>query len=286
MNVLVVGGSGVAGQCAIRAVSAHDPNAEIWATTSRDADVVGATRTLSKIDLNDPQALVSLKGLPERFDFLFYTPAFGTVGSPVADATREQVEDANAFCLDPMVELAAAIEPGMTVAYTAYYFKPHLLAFYGALAYVKYATEKLAVENPTRFKCLRIGSFVSKATRGIGLLLQRQAKGDAPHLKPLMEAYRQSGQKFSDFFFSYIAAQEKQNIAKDRPYHMTTEDDIIAAHLRVLRGESAPILNVLGDQLWPEMQLPALPPEMQRADDLVKTSLAKTDRSARRDQEY
>ncbi len=268
MKILIVGGSGVAGQCAIRAIKKHDPAARIWATSSKDGDVTGATETIRHIDLNQPQAIQQLKNFGEKLDFLFYTPAFGSVGAPVSAATKDEVRQANAFCLDPMVELTEALKPKMTVAYTAYYFKPHLLAFYGALAYVKYATEKLAVENPQQYKCLRIGSFVSKATRGIGLLLQRMSK-TAPHLKPLMAEYAKSGMKFSDFFFDYIARQEKQNIAGDRPYHMTTEDDIVAGHLRLLTGEAAPIINVLGSEIWTETALPQLPDEMASVPQLL-----------------
>jgi hypothetical protein len=270
MKALIIGGSGVAGQCAIRALRQFDGAAEIWATSSRDGDVEGATHTIRNIDLNKPEALAQLKTFKEKLDYLFYTPAFGSVGNPVSEARREEVKQANAFCLDPMVDLTQAIQPKMTVAYTAYYFKPHLLAFYGALAYVKYATEKLAVENPAQYKCLRIGSFVSKATRGIGLLLQRQAKSDPPHLRPLMAEYKKSGMKFSDFFFDYIAKEEKKNIAGDRPYHMTTEDDIVAAHLQMFKGETAPIINVLGNQVWTESVLPALPKEMADAEALLQ----------------
>jgi hypothetical protein len=39
------------------------------------------------------------------------------------------------------------LRPKMAVACTAHDIKPHLLAFNGALAYVNYATEKLAVEK-------------------------------------------------------------------------------------------------------------------------------------------
>jgi hypothetical protein len=193
MNVLIVGGSGVAGQCAIRAVREADTRAKIWSTSSREGKVEGADFTLSGIDLNQRSSRSpQLKQFKEPLDYLFYTPAFGSVGAPVAEAKRDEVHQALAFCLDPMVALTEALKPKMTVAYTAYYFKPHLLAFYGALAYVKYATERLAVDNPQQYKCLRIGSFVSKATRGIGLLLQRMAKS-APHLKPLMDEYAKFG---------------------------------------------------------------------------------------------
>lgn len=264
MKILIVGASGVAGQAAIRALKQFDAGAEIWATSSRDGDVPGATHTIRQIDLNKPEAIAELKTFKEKLDYLFYTPAFGSVGNPVSAATRAEVQAAKAFCLDPMVALTEAIRPKMTVAYTAYYFKPHLLAFYGALAYIKYATEKLAVENPAQYKCLRIGSFVSKATRGIGLLLQRMSK-TAPHLKPLMELYAGSGMKFSDFFFDYISKEEKKNIAGAKPYRMTTEEDIVAGHLALLKGEQSPIINVLGDQIWPESTLPGLPVEMAGA---------------------
>jgi nucleoside-diphosphate-sugar epimerase len=268
MNVLIIGGSGVAGQCAMRAIRQFNPDARIWATSSRDGNVEGADVTLNGIDLNKVESVAQLKQFKEPLDYLFYTPAFGSVGAPVAEAKREAVLQAMAFCLDPMVALTEALKPKMTVAYTAYYFKPHLLAFYGSLAYVKYATERLAVQHPHQYKTLRIGSFVSKATRGIGLLLQRMSK-TAPHLKPLMDEYAKSGLKFSDFFFKYIGEQEKQNIAGDRPYHMTTEDDIVEAHLHLLKGEEAPIINVLGSQIWTETELPALPAEMAGAAQLL-----------------
>lgn len=100
------------------------------------------------VDLSKADGLKPLLALTEPFDYLFHTPAFGSVGAPVAQATKPEVESALQFCLEPMVALTQKLRPKMTVAYTAYYFKPHLLAFYGALAYVKHATEKLAVENP------------------------------------------------------------------------------------------------------------------------------------------
>jgi nucleoside-diphosphate-sugar epimerase len=268
MKVLIVGGSGVAGQCAIRAVRQFDPQAKIWSTSSRGSEVEGADFTLKGIDLNSAQSIAELKQFKEPLDYLFYTPAFGSVGAPVAEAKREEVQQALAFCLDPMVALTEALRPKLTVAYTAYYFKPHLLAFYGALAYVKYAAERLAVENPHQYKCLRIGSFVSKATRGIGLLLQRMSK-TAPHLKPLMDEYATSGLKFSDFFFKYIGEQEQKNVLRGGSYHMTTESDIVAAHLHLLKGEAAPIINVLGSDIWRDTALPTLPPEMARAGELL-----------------
>ncbi|MFZ5629523.1 MAG: SDR family NAD(P)-dependent oxidoreductase [Spirochaetota bacterium] len=268
MKVLVVGGSGVAGQCAIRAVRQFDAQAEIWSSSSKAADVPGAHHTVHGVDLSKADGLKPLLALTEKFDYLFHTPAFGSVGAPVAQATKPEVESALQFCLEPMVALTQKLRPKMTVAYTAYYFKPHLLAFYGALAYVKYATEKLAVENPQQYKCLRIGSFVSKATRGIGLLLQRMSK-TAPHLRPLMDEYAQSGMKFSDFFFKYIGEQEQMNVSRGGSYHMTTEDDIVAAHLHLLKGESAPIINVLGSDIWIDTALPELPVEMQRVRELL-----------------
>ncbi len=268
MNILIVGGSGVAGQCAIHAIRQFKPDTRIWSTSSREGKVEGADVTLSGIDLNKPESIAQLKQFKEPLDYMFYTPAFGSVGAPVADAKRDEVHQALAFCLDPMVALTEALKPKMTVAYTAYYFKPHLLAFYGALAYVKYATERLAVENPHQYKCLRIGSFVSKATRGIGLLLQRMSK-TAPHLRPLMDEYAKSGIKFSDFFFKYIGEQEQKNVLRGGSYHMTTEADIVAAHLHLLKGEAAPIINVLGSDLWTDTALPPLPPEMARAEELL-----------------
>jgi hypothetical protein len=75
--------------------------------------------------------------------------------------------------------------------------------------------------------------------------------------------------KFSDFFFKYIGEQEQKNVSRGGSYHMTTEDDIVAAHLHLLKGESAPIINVLGSDLWTDTALPPLPPEMARAEELL-----------------
>jgi hypothetical protein len=113
---------------------------------------------------------------------------------------------------------------------------------------------------------IRAGSFVSKATRGIGLLLQRALR-DTPHaaIRDLGEKWKASGKKFADFFFDYACECEKEAFGAgfDRPHRQTNQSDIERGVSMVLKGDTAPIINVLGDWTWTDDKLKPLPADFR-----------------------
>jgi len=260
---LVIGGSSVAGQAAIQAIRRQVVDARIAATASGANEVPGVDVTIKGIDLNATDAvrrvIDSVEEVPRA---LFFTPAFGPLGYPVVATPPDDVKSALKFSFDPMVELARELTPGITVGFSAFYWLPHTLAAYGSMAYVKIAQEKVAIENPNTFRMVRAGSFRSNATRGIGLLLQRAVR-DTEHepIRKLGEAWKQSGKKFGDFFFDFACACEKEAFGSGfkEPHRQTEPRDIEKAVEKILNGEKAPIVNVIGDWIWLDDALPKLP---------------------------
>ncbi len=257
---LIIGGNSVAGQAVLDALRKHDPAGAVTATSSGDSPVAGAGETIGGIDLSNPG---SLEKIPEAgYRMLFFTPAFGPIGYPIAVTPASDVKQALDFSYHPMVALSSRLKPELTVGFTAFYWLPHTLTAYGSMAYVKIAQELLAIENPAQFRMIRAGSFVSKATRGIGLLLQRALR-DTPHkpIQELGEKWKQSGMKFGDFFFQYACDSEKAAFSGRFPsaHRQTNQADIARAVGLLLSGESAPIINVIGDWVWTDSAPQPLP---------------------------
>ena len=266
MNYLVVGGRGEAGQSAIEAIRSQAPEAWIAATSSNETPVPGASSTIQGVDLADKEAPARIKtALGERagqLRALFFTPAFGPIGYPVRAATPEDVREALQFSFRPMVELSNSLNPKITVGYSAFYWLPHSLAGYGSMAYAKLALEQCAIKHPDRFRVVRAGTFRSQATRGIGLLLFRKIRNTPhPELQELASRFEKSDKKFTDFFFEHAFQTEEATYGVDfqSPHRPTTRADLTLCNRRILAGESAPIINVLGDWIWTSDHLPELP---------------------------
>ncbi len=257
---LIVGGSSVAGQASLAAVRRVHPAWKIAATSSKAADVPGADITIPGIDLFEPGARAKIPD-QKGIRLLVFTPAFGPIGYPVAGATPEDVAKAVLFSVAPMEELAARMLPEKVIGFSAFYWLRHTLAAYGSMAYAKIAQEKLAVDR-SEFHMVRAGTFESKATRGIGLLLQRALR-DTPHaeIRALGDAWRESGKKFGEFFMDFAFESERMQLGSlfESPHRPTNAQDLENAVVRILSGEGAPIVNVIGDWQWVDAALPRLP---------------------------
>lgn len=269
---LIVGGSGAAGQSAIEAFREDTKRSgrtwRILSTTSGENPVKGTDRTIPFIQLEDPGAsipsiLKALESESGKIDILIYTPARGNLGYPVEDTPDADIKSGMHFCFDPMVELEKKLSPRLTIGYSAYYYLPHLLTFYGSLAFIKKKMEEWAIEKPQSRKIIRAGTFFSQSVRGITIILQRLAKSAShPDLQRLMEEQKISGKKFPDFFLDYIQEREKESFGKNfpnTPYRMTEPEDLKKALLKILDGEKAPIVSLVGDWSWTENKLPSMP---------------------------
>ncbi|TGJ98268.1 SDR family NAD(P)-dependent oxidoreductase [Leptospira langatensis] len=268
---LIVGGSGAAGQSAIEAFQDFGKESgkkwKIIATTSGEGEVAGADETIHSVKLEDPKLAIEniQKALKTKgpIDVLIYTPARGNLGYPVSETPDEDIVATAKFCLDPMLELEKALSPRITVGYSAYYYLPHLLTFYGSLAFIKKKMEEWALQRPDSRKIIRAGTFFSQSVRGITLILQRLAKTSTnADLQKLMEEQKASGKKFGDFFIDYIQDRENSSFKKNFPnvpYRITEPKDLKNALLKILKGEKAPIVSLVGDWVWTENTLPEMP---------------------------
>lgn len=263
---LIVGGSSVAGQASMAAVRRVHPEWKVTVTSSRQEKIPGADFTIGGVDLGQAEN-VGVVGSGEGTELLVFTPAFGPIGYPVSAATPADVEEALRFSVRPMVALAQRLKPRKVIGFSAFYWLRHTLAAYGSMAYAKIAQEKLAVENPL-YSMVRAGTFESKATRGIGLLLQRALRDTIhPEIRALGEAWKASGKKFGDFFMQYAFASEVEKFGPlfEHEHRPTTAADLQAAVERILNGEKAPIVNVIGPWTWTDAALPALPVDFKLA---------------------
>lgn len=273
MDFLIVGGRSEAGQSALTAILEFDPSARIFATSSKSDGVAGA-ELIPNIDLNDSAAAEKIAAALGDVELwaLFFTPAFGPIGYPIRDASAEDARAALAFSFDPMKALADRLRPQMTVGYSAFYWLPHTRAAYGAMAFAKIALDRLCFREPERFRAVRAGTFLSQATRGIGLLLQRKLR-DTPHaeIRDLGERWRASGKKFGEFFFEYAFENERAAFGSrfTTPHRATTGEDLRRITLKLLRNEiTAPVASVIGDWTWSEAEAPVLDSDFKLADQL------------------
>ncbi|MCB1169261.1 MAG: hypothetical protein KDK25_02950 [Leptospiraceae bacterium] len=268
-TALVVGATGEAGLSALEAIREANPKAHIIATTRSQQSVPGADETLPDMEINDElsdRIRSELKQQASRLDLLVYTPALGEPGFPIERTTEEQWSQAADFSFQPILELERNLKPALSIGYSAFYWLPHTLSFYGALGYVKKAMEEWALEAPERRALVRGGTFYSKSVRGISLLLQRlMKKSDNPELQKMKEEFAGTDMRFLDFFLEYAARHEKEAFSQnfEEPYRRTERDDLRRGLVKILAGDG-PIVNVVGPWTWSDASLPALPGYFER----------------------
>ncbi|MCB1138872.1 MAG: hypothetical protein KDK23_08960 [Leptospiraceae bacterium] len=268
-TALVVGATGEAGLSAMDAVREASPQAHIIATTRSQQSVPGADETLPDIEINDEltdRIRSELKHRSSHLDLLVYTPALGEPGFPIERTTEEQWSQAADFSFQPILELERNLRPALSVGYSAFYWLPHTLSFYGALGYVKKAMEEWCLEAPQQRALVRGGTFYSKSVRGISLLLQRlMKKTENPELQKMKDEFANTNMRFLDFFLEYASHREKEAFGQnfEEPYRRTERDDLSRGLVKILAGDG-PIVNVVGPWTWSDTTLPALPEYFQR----------------------
>lgn len=263
---LIIGGAGEAGQSAITAIRSIDPSSFIISTTTTNEPVSNSDLTLfgKRAEPGLTNSIVEdleRLGRSNQIQALIYTPALGEVGFPIAESTNEQIKDTLGICLDPMVDLEKKFQPKLTVAYSAFYWLSHTLAFYGSMGIAKYKADLWAFEKPSKRRLVRAGTFFSKSVRGISIVLQRtMKKTNHPDLLNLKSKFESSNEKFMDFFLSYAWEHEKEAFQNQftTPYRPTVREDLTRGLTKALQSQS-PIVTVLGDWTWEESAMPTLP---------------------------
>lgn len=297
MRVFIVGAGAVSGGAAIAA--AKQLGAEVIATTSRHKDAIpggddqaasmphgrhegvkGADHTIYGIDLEHGDAVdkmladTKLTGAP--IDYVIYIPARGAVGMDVAESTPDLIMPSLEYSVIPYLKLSKALKPKRTIALSGFMALPTLTKIYGAMTFTKIAMEELAIRNPDKLQIIRIGMFLSNSVRGIAILAQRRFTRE-PGFQPEWRAeWKASGKKFSQFFYDMNYEQEEQMYkahSNGKAFRPTLPEDITNGFLMALKGEQAPIINVLGPWLWTENTMPELPEHITSRKHLIPESI-------------
>jgi len=251
-NYLVIGGSGVMGQAAIKAVRKKfggDANiiANWFGKEDPEFTIEGADQTIYG-DISDTNCMDKMKsGNP--FDYMFYATALGEVGVPIKEAQPESIAQSNRLSFDPIAVLEERLDIKTTVAYSTFYVIRHQLATYGAMGYSKEAIEKWALETgKSQHACIRAGLFESQSSRGIKLLLRKSAKHPENIKDPLMKGYfsGKSSKEGIKEFEEGIFKEEKEAYGDCR----TNAEDLYQAHLTLFESENPIFVNVCGKKLW------------------------------------
>lgn len=276
MRVFIVGAAAVSGGAAIKA--AKELGAEVITTTSRSENVPGADHTIYGIDLENPGAVDKMladKRLT-NIDYLIYIPARGSVGMDISESKAEMVPPSLEYSVIPYLKLSKALNPKRTIALSGFMALPALMKIYGAMTFTKIAMEELAVRHPDKLQIIRIGMFFSNSVRGIALLAQRRFTREKDFQPDWRAEWKASGMKFSDFFYDKNYRSEEETYRAHSggvPFRPTVPDDITNGFRMALKGEKAPIINVLGPWLWTEDKMPALPAEITSRMHLIPQSV-------------
>lgn len=260
--------------------AAKKMGAEIITTTSRNVDLEGASHTIHGIDLESPDAAKMMLGdaklTAKPVDYVIYIPARGSVGMDVSESKAEMIPPSLAYSVIPYLELAKALKPRRTIALSGFMALPALMKIYGAMTFTKIAMEELAVRNPEKLQIIRIGMFFSNSVRGIALLAQRRFMREESFQPDWRAEWKKSGMKFTEFFYDKNYRSEEETYrahANGIPFRPTVPEDITKGFEMALKGEKAPIINVLGPWLWTEDKMPELPAEITSRVGLIPQSI-------------
>ncbi len=280
---VIVSGSSYSGQCSIQAIREIEAKARIISTTSGERETKGADHTVPGIDLDDAAAPEKLRDGVKAVagdaavEALIYIPARGEVGLPARLATREQVEAAADYCVRPMLRMMDLLDPQLTLWFSGFITMQPLLVVYGAMSFIKIATERLTIARKDKLKAVRFGMFPSNSVRGIALLVQRNAmRGKYPEMVRMYEEWKASDQKsFLDYFYqkNYRFEEDSYRHVADSPFRPTEPADIVNGVKFALAGTSAPIVNVLGGWLWTDEDMPELPSVFEERGELLDITL-------------
>ena len=253
-NFLVIGGTGVMGTSAIKALrKKYGKTVKILANwygrEEPGFSIDGADETLFG-DINDPEVLKKIKTYNNgKFDTLFYATALGEVGVPISEATPESIAQSNKLSFDPILKLEEELNVKTIVTYSTFYVIKHQLSTYGAMGHSKEAIEKWTVEKgKSKRSCIRAGLFESQSSRGIKLLLRKTAKNPENMRDPLLRSYFEgnSSKEGIKQFEEGIFKEEKGAYGDCR----TTAEDLYQSHLKLFESNDPLFVNVCGKRIW------------------------------------
>ena len=254
INFLVIGGSGVMGQAAIKAVlTKFGSDATIIANWFGKEEpgyqIEGSSKTIFG-DISDPNCVNTILAENKKpFDYMFYATALGEVGIPIVEAQKDSILQSNRISFDPIPMLEDRLNIKTIVTYSTFYVIRHQLATYGAMGFSKEAIEKYTLESgKSHHSCIRAGLFESQSSRGIKLLLRKSAKNPENLKDPLLKSYfaGKSSKEGIKEFEEGIFREEKEAYGDCR----TNAQDLYQSHLALFETNNPVFVNVCGKKIW------------------------------------
>lgn len=251
---LVIGGTGVAGTAAIKAVRQYFGDeahvTAVWYGRKSEEIAIDGADTVLFGDATQPDTWDAIEAASGRaYDTLFYATAMGDVGFPSGMATQAQIDESNRLSFDPLPRLEERFDVGTIVAYSTFFNLAHQKVTYGAMAHSKAAIEQwVAKPGKARRACIRAGAFTSASSMAIKLLVRRNAAKLAEMDDPILKKYF-SGVKPSE------AVEKMQQAVFDEERERygdsgTDEAGLVAAHLRLFQEPAARFVCVSGKKVW------------------------------------
>jgi hypothetical protein len=253
-NYLVIGGSGVMGTAAIKAVrEKFGEEANIIANWYGKEDpnfkIEGANHTIFG-DITSDNCIEDIKKIGgEKYDYLFYATALGEVGFPIKESTKEQIDHSNRISFEPLKKLEDQFQFKTMVAYSTFYLLKHQICSYGAMGHSKEAIEKWTLEEgKSRHACIRAGLFPSHSSRAIKLLLRKNAKSINKENNPLLGSYFENVAASEGIkrFEAGIMQEEKETYG-DSP---TDANGLYLSHLTLFESKNPAFINICGKKIW------------------------------------
>ncbi len=253
-SYLIIGGSGVMGTAAIKAVrKKFGEKANIVANwfgkEDPDLKIEGANHTIFG-DITSDSCLEDIKKIGgEEYEYLFYATALGEVGFPIKESTKEQIEHSNRISFDPLPKLESKFKIKTIVSYSTFYLLKHQICSYGAMGHSKEAIEKWTLEKGKSHRaCIRAGLFPSHSSRAIKLLLRKNAKAISKENNPLLASYFENVPASEGIkkFETGIMQEEKEKYG-DSP---TDANNLYLSHLALFESENPAFINVCGKRIW------------------------------------
>lgn len=255
-QIVVVGGTGVAGTAAIRASRERFGDGArvtaVWFGRKEEAISIEGADQVVFGDVTAAETRERIRAAAgDAIDILFFATARGDVGFPIAETTPAQVAEACAVSSDPLVAFEREFRCALLVAYSTFYRLTVQQATYGAMGHAKARIEQWVAESP-RHACIRAGAFDSESSRAIGLLLRRTARDMGEGVSPLLREFFEgrTTQEGLDRLRSAAQADEREALGDSG----TGPEGLLDAHRTLLATdfakESRRFVNVAGRKVW------------------------------------
>jgi len=251
-QIVVIGGTGVAGTAAIRAsrefFAERARITAVWFGRKEESIAIEGADSVIFGDVTDAACRARIRAVcGDGIDVLFFATARGEVGFPIGQATPEQVAEACVVSFDPLLTFDREFRCSRIVAYSTFYTLKVQQATYGSMGHAKARIEAWTVEGPAR-TCIRAGAFESESSRAIGLMLRRLARDKGLAASPLLRDFFEgrSTQEGLDRLRETAQSEEREAYGDSG----TGPEGLLDAHRALLTAADARFVNVCGRKIW------------------------------------